>query len=249
MLGREAAASGAAVEGEVGALGRLSASGTDMHLTEMYIIIVCLLVSATGIGYFLSLLVSPQNAQIAGVVFGLIAIMTCGMNPTLRDLEATSFGAAMCALTYGPKTMGALFLTIATRVFKAGFRDALYGSYHRGYHDVPYLELYTEEDIYEARIQLNDKVKSDLLSLLKQGLVYMIISYFVILYLAKAEIGGFFVQISQSRPARVVAAACEKLWFGKKKTRLEEDDEEEPEKDGDDVIMGKSMKHIPADSV
>jgi len=228
---------------------RLSASGTDMHLTDMYIIIVCLLVSATGIGYFLSLLVSPQNAQIAGVVFGLIAIMTCGMNPTLRDLEATSFGAAMCALTYGPKTMGALFLTIARRVFKAGFRGALDSSYYRGYHDIPYKQLYTEEDIYDARIELKDRIKSDLFSLLTQGLVYMIISYFVILYLAKAEIGGFFVQITQSRPVRVVAAACEKFWFGKKKTRLEEDEEEEPEKNGDDVIMGKSMKHIPADSV
>ena len=68
-------------------------------------------------------------------------------------------------------------------------------------------------------------------------------------FLAKAEIGGFFVQVVQSRPVRVVAAACEKFWIGKKKTHLEEDDEEEVEKDGDDVIIRHSMKHIPTDSV
>ena len=210
----------------------------------MYLIIVCLLISATGIGYFLSMLVSPQNAQIAGVVFGLIAIMTCGMNPTLRDLEKTSFGSWMCAVNYGPKAMGALFLKIAQRTFKAGFREAIDRSYWRGYHDIEYWDLYTEEDIYGARIQIKARVREDLTYLCLQGLVYMFLTYLVILYLAKAEIGGFFVQIHQSRPVRVVAVACEKFWFGKKKTHLEEDDELEQPKMGDDIIMGKSMKYV-----
>ena len=42
----------------------------EMYFRDMYIIIFCLLFSGTGIGYFLSMLVDPKGAQIAGVVFG-----------------------------------------------------------------------------------------------------------------------------------------------------------------------------------
>jgi energy-coupling factor transporter ATP-binding protein EcfA2 len=92
----------------------------DLTFWSIYFTIVACLFSATGIGYFLSLLVEPQNAMISGVVFGLVAIMTCGLNPTLRDLESTFFGAFMCKVTYGPNIMSALFTGSAIKVFKAG---------------------------------------------------------------------------------------------------------------------------------
>ena len=140
----------------------------DIDFTTLYIIILCCVLCATGIGFFLSLVVEPKNAQLAGVVFGfpvglqmvapptitymknfmynvrgtknmeifnqiivgglrqlmgntgLVAIMTCGMNPTLLDLESSYFGYAMTKLTYGPSVMGALFVRGATTTFKAG---------------------------------------------------------------------------------------------------------------------------------
>ncbi|GMH67332.1 hypothetical protein TL16_g04650 [Triparma laevis f. inornata] len=218
----------------------------EMYFRDMYIIIFCLLFSGTGIGYFLSMLVDPKGAQIAGVVFGLVAIMTCGLNPTLRDLESTSFGWFMCQMTYGPLTMGALFMRGSIRTFKAGFKGGIGATFERGYHEINPDNIYTEADIYNSRYDLRVATDDKLRALIYQGTVYMILTYLVILYLAKAEVGGFFVQITQSRQARVVKAACEKFWIGRKKTRLEEDDDEEDEDsfvDGctDDVVMAKGV--------
>ncbi|GMI05091.1 hypothetical protein TrVE_jg12245 [Triparma verrucosa] len=211
----------------------------EMFFRDLYIIIFCVLFSGTGIGYFLSMLVDPKGAQIAGVVFGLIAIMTCGLNPSLRDLESTSFGWFMCQVTYGPLTMAALFMRGSIRTFKAGFKEGIGSTFWRGYHEIDPDNIYTEEDIYYSRELLREATDGKLKALLWQGAVYMFLTYLVILYLAKAEVGGFFVQVTQSRQARVVKAACEKFWIGRKKTRLEEDEEDEEVVDGDDVVLGK----------
>jgi len=131
----------------------------DLTFWDIYFTIVACLISATGIGYFLSLLVDPQNAMISGVVFGLVAIMTCGMNPTLRDLESTGFGSFMCKLTYGPEMMSALFTKSAIRVFKAGYADAIGSTFRWGYHEVDGDDIFTEEQIYESKLELQIVVK------------------------------------------------------------------------------------------
>jgi hypothetical protein len=47
----------------------------------------------------------------------------------------------------------------------------------------------------------------------------------IILLQAKKEIGGIFMHVAQSRSVRVARAACEMFWFGRKNTRVDEEDE------------------------
>ena len=129
-------------------------------------------------------------------------------------------------MTYGPSTMGALFIKGAVRTFKAGFAQTIAQTFRNGYHNINPEDIYTEEDIYNSRVILQEAVNDKLAYLLWQGVIYMILTYCVILYMAKAEVGGFFVQITQSRQSRLVMAACEKFWIGRKKTRLEEDEDD-----------------------
>eukprot|EP00520_Triparma_pacifica_P017657 CAMPEP_0118644358 /NCGR_PEP_ID=MMETSP0785-20121206/6903_1 /TAXON_ID=91992 /ORGANISM="Bolidomonas pacifica, Strain CCMP 1866" /LENGTH=1398 /DNA_ID=CAMNT_0006536125 /DNA_START=280 /DNA_END=4473 /DNA_ORIENTATION=+ len=222
----------------------------DLTFWDLYFSIVACLLSATGIGYFLSLLVDPQNAMISGVVFGLVAIMTCGMNPTLRDLESTAFGSFMCKLTYGPNMMSALFTKSAIRYFKAGFSQAIGVTYRRGYHEISGDDIFTEEQIYEAKQVLYIVVQKNLWGMIKQCATYMALSYVIIVVRAKKEIGGIFAQVAQGRSVRVIRGCCEAFWLGRRKTRIDEeedlDDETVHSGDENDSIGAKqrSVKKI-----
>ncbi len=188
----------------------------EIQFFDMYCIILSCLVAATGIGFFLSLLVEPKNAQTAGIVFGLVAIMTCGLNPTLRDLQSTDFGYYMTKVTYGSATMSALFVKGCTSTFKAGFKSNLGFTYRRGYHELDGAGIDTELDIYEARIELETVVWQNMLYSFKQCAVYMVMSYLVIFVSAKQEIGGVFVSITQSKQANRLKECCGMFWLGRK---------------------------------
>lgn len=91
----------------------------ECNEVELYRIIVAINFSATGIGCFISTVTTQKSSQLAGVVFGLIAIMTSGGNPTLKELEKSLVGLAMTKFTYGPFAMGALYLRGASSGYKA----------------------------------------------------------------------------------------------------------------------------------
>ena len=83
-------------------LGSFYKLGTiECTAVQLYWVIVTINFSATGIGCFLSTITAVKSGQLAGVVLGLIAIMTSGNQPTIKELEKNFAGWAMTKLTYG----------------------------------------------------------------------------------------------------------------------------------------------------
>jgi hypothetical protein len=65
-----------------------NATFRDMYHVLMHVEVVC-----TGIGYALSSVISPKNAQIAAVISGLVGILFSGaQNPSARELGANYLG-------------------------------------------------------------------------------------------------------------------------------------------------------------
>ena len=82
----------------------------DVKFMPLYLMLICLNLSGTGLGYFISLAVPLKSSQLAAVVFGLVGLMTGGMRPKLKSLRSNTPGTIMSHITYGPFSTGAIQL-------------------------------------------------------------------------------------------------------------------------------------------
>jgi hypothetical protein len=72
--------------------------------------------ATSGIGYLISLTMSPRNAQLAGVVVALLFSMVAGANPTLSNLDDMGFlGYWSHQLSYARWMLEALYVREVSR--------------------------------------------------------------------------------------------------------------------------------------
>jgi len=158
-------------------------------LGDLYCIILCGMLSGSGLGYFISSVMSEKNATILGVISGLMGILFAGINPSLKDFSTTSIGWIMVTFNYGSWMTGALFIRESKSVFAAGFTASIGWLGEKGFHDVDHTKIYSQNDIYEAQLRLAEIYRDKLLFMVSQYLWYMVGAYFVFFYAAKKEQG------------------------------------------------------------
>jgi hypothetical protein len=180
---------------------------------ELYRIIVAINFSATGIGCFISTVTTQKSSQLAGVVFGLIAIMTSGGNPTLKELEKGLVGRLMTKFTYGPFAMGSLYLRGATNGYKASFDEVLGLLAEKGYtqHEI---DIYSDEQVEEANLAIEFEVTYKETFMLYQYGVYMFLTLVVLWVTAKQEVGGIFNNCFYNRTVQNIVHFVLKIWNG-----------------------------------
>ena len=189
----------------------------DCSFVELYFIIVATGFSATGIGYFISLVVPAKSAQLAGVVMGLVALMTSGAQPTLRELHKSAAGWLMSKTTYGPFAMGSLYLqgSIGGRTCVAAFPAALQVLEEKGYVEIPNIdEMYSFDNVIDASAEVQKVVKYNTYFMLYQYGAYMVLSYIVLFLRAKEEVGGLFNSIFYASQVQVVVKFVDRIWNG-----------------------------------
>lgn len=209
----------------------------ECNEVELYRIIVAINFSATGIGCFISTVTTQKSSQLAGVVFGLIAIMTSGGNPTLKELEKSLVGLAMTKFTYGPFAMGALYLRGASSGYKASLDAgkaergssifyqiitfcpsnvtlAVFGALaEKGYSKCE-MDIFSDEQVADAKFAVDLEGDYKEKFMLYQYGVYMFLTLVILWVTAKQEVGGIFNNFFYNRTVQAIVQFVLKIWNG-----------------------------------
>jgi ABC-type multidrug transport system ATPase subunit len=190
-------------------------SMTSMRFEYMYMIILCVNFSATGIGYIVSLVTAPGSSQLAGVTLGLVGIMTSGLNPPLKELSGGVLGNVLVKMTYGSYGLGSLFLTSSFGMFSytAGLGKQLDFMAKKGFLDER-IDTYSDEDVDEAAVIVREKVVGNLKMMMLQYLVYSGLSWLVLFLQSKEEVGGLVNSFMFSPSVVRLRAGWDSLWNG-----------------------------------
>jgi len=98
-------------------------NGPRIGFIDYYRILILAQFVAQGIGHFISLVLDPNKAQLAGVVAALMLAMVAGANPTIPELENLGLlGRVVSVLAYTRYQLEALFCTETvsiSQVFKS----------------------------------------------------------------------------------------------------------------------------------
>ncbi|GMH61060.1 hypothetical protein TL16_g03182 [Triparma laevis f. inornata] len=183
----------------------------------LYNIILCINFSSTGAGYMISLVTTPKSAQLAGVVFGLVGLMTSGANPSLRELQSTGSGWLMSKITYGPFAMGSLYLegSLSKKSCLAVFTETLTFLDDKGYIDYPDIEeIHAFLDLADAQNSVSHVVYNNLNFMMSQYCAYMVLTYLLLFVIAKEEVGGVFNSILYSKNAQIFIEWVLRIWRG-----------------------------------
>lgn len=92
-----------------------SLASPQAPMRTYYLAVFGAVVTASGMGYIVSILVEPRNAQMTAVVVCLICGMLAGSNPTLPKLQETAVGPALYSLSFARYMLEILFLAESQR--------------------------------------------------------------------------------------------------------------------------------------